>query len=88
MLIVSLVRLMKRGKNRQPNKCAGMSVFCFEVLINFRLFFLICLFVCHWIEKRNSQGCALEYLESLSGTKVVFDGPIVCQLGEWENIET
>ena len=46
MLIVSLVRLMKRGKNSQPNKCASMSVFCFEVLINFRkIFFNLFFFV-------------------------------------------
>ena len=40
----------------------------------------------HWIEKKSSHGCALEYLES-SGTKIMMCGPIVHQLYELGNRE-
>ena len=55
------------GKNLQPNRHAGISVFGFDAICYYLPF--VCLFVVYWIEKQSNRGHALEHLES-SGTKI------------------
>ena len=44
------------------------------------------LFLFHWVEKWSHCGRALDHLESF-GTKIMTNGPIVCQLWEWGSRE-